>query len=160
MTIKERAKIVDKKLAELYPNPPIPLDHKDSYTLLVAVLLSAQCTDARVNKITPTLFASASDPLSMSKLSIDQINTIVRPCGLAPKKAQAIHGLSEILLNKHGGAGTQNFRRIRRITRCRAQNSFRCNGSVLRVPRFSSRYSYSSTSSKVEINQWEKCHSN
>ncbi|MDA8824211.1 endonuclease III, partial [Opitutales bacterium] len=83
MTIKERAKLVDKKLAELYPKPPIPLDHKDSYTLLVAVLLSAQCTDARVNKITPTLFASAADPFAMSKLSIDQINTIVRPCGLA-----------------------------------------------------------------------------
>lgn len=115
MTVKERAKLVDKKLAELYPNPPIPLDHKDSYTLLVAVLLSAQCTDARVNKITPTLFASASDPLAMSKLSIDQINTIVRPCGLAPKKAQAIHGLSEIILNKHGGHVPNTFEELEEL---------------------------------------------
>jgi endonuclease-3 len=115
MKIKERAKIVDKKLAELYPNPPIPLDHKDSYTLLIAVLLSAQCTDARVNKITPTLFATASDPLSMSKLSIDQINTIVRPCGLAPKKAQAIHGLSKILLNKHRGEVPKTFEELEEL---------------------------------------------
>ena len=115
MTIKERAKLVDKKLAELYPNPPIPLDHKDSYTLLVAVLLSAQCTDARVNKITPTLFASAADPFAMSKLSIDQINTIVRPCGLAPKKAQAIHGLSEIILNKHGGHVPNTFEELEEL---------------------------------------------
>ena len=115
MKIKERANIVDKKLADLYPNPPIPLDHKDSYTLLIAVLLSAQCTDARVNKITPTLFATASDPLSMSKLSIDQINTIVRPCGLAPKKAQAIHGLSKILLNKHGGEVPKTFEELEEL---------------------------------------------
>ena len=115
MTVKERAKLVDKKLAELYPNPPIPLDHKDSYTLLVAVLLSAQCTDSRVNKITPTLFESASDPLAMSKLSIDQINTIVRPCGLAPKKAQAIHGLSEIILNKHGGQVPNTFEELEEL---------------------------------------------
>ena len=90
MKITERATLVDHELAKLYPNPPIPLDHEDSYTLLIAVLLSAQCTDARVNKITPNLFKLASNPLSMSQLSVDEINTIVRPCGLSPRKAKAI----------------------------------------------------------------------
>ena len=81
MKIRERAEFIDHELARLYPNPPIPLDHTNSYTLLIAVLLSAQCTDARVNKITPSLFGLACNPVSMSKLSVDKINSIVRPCG-------------------------------------------------------------------------------
>ncbi|MGY9016444.1 MAG: endonuclease III domain-containing protein, partial [Rhodospirillales bacterium] len=101
MKILERAAFIDNKLAKLYPNPPIPLDHKDSYTLLIAVLLSAQCTDARVNLITPALFKLASNPKVMDALSVDQIDSIVRPCGLAPRKAQAIHQLSGILLKKY-----------------------------------------------------------
>lgn len=103
MMKKEKAVFVRQKLEELYPNPPIPLDHKDPYTLLVAVLLSAQCTDARVNKTTPGLFELADNPAAMSRLGVDQINDIVRPCGLAPRKAQSIHRLSEILLEKHKG---------------------------------------------------------
>jgi endonuclease-3 len=101
--MRERAEFIDRELANLYPNPPIPLDHTNSYTLLIAVLLSAQCTDARVNKITPDLFKLASDPLNMTKLSVDQINSVVRPCGLAPRKAKAIHGLSLILLTNIPG---------------------------------------------------------
>ena len=115
MKIRERAELIDRKLANLYPNPPIPLDHTNSYTLLIAVLLSAQCTDARVNKITPGLFKLASDPLSMSKLSVDEINSIVRPCGLAPRKAKAIHGLSLILLQKHGGQVPQTFEELEEL---------------------------------------------
>ena len=88
MKIAERAKIVDSMLAELYPNPPIPLDHTNTFTLLVAVLLSAQCTDARVNKTTPELFKIASNAKNMAKLSVEKINSIVRPCGLAPRKAK------------------------------------------------------------------------
>ncbi|MEO0796389.1 MAG: endonuclease III [Verrucomicrobiota bacterium] len=103
MTKKERAAHIDERLAELYPNPPIPLDHTDPYTLLIAVLLSAQCTDKRVNLTTPALFAKADNPSDMARLSVDDINTIVRPCGLAPRKAQAIHRLSEILLEQHDG---------------------------------------------------------
>ena len=115
MKIRERAELIDRKLANLYPNPPIPLDHTNSYTLLIAVLLSAQCTDARVNKITPGLFKQASDPLSMSKLSVDEINSIVRPCGLAPRKAKAIHGLSLILLQKHRGQVPQTFEELEEL---------------------------------------------
>ncbi len=101
MKLKERIEYIDKKLNELYPDPPIPLDHSDPYTLLIAVLLSAQCTDARVNRVTPALFALANSPQAMAEQSIDKINSIVRPCGLAPKKAKAILGLSKILLEKH-----------------------------------------------------------
>ena len=115
MKISERATLVDHELAKLYPNPPIPLDHEDSYTLLIAVLLSAQCTDARVNKITPNLFKLASHPLSMSQLSVDEINTIVRPCGLSPRKAQAIHGLSQILLDKHEGKVPRSFEELEEL---------------------------------------------
>ncbi len=101
MKLKERIEYIDKKLNELYPDPPIPLDHSDPYTLLIAVLLSAQCTDARVNRVTPALFDLANSPQAMAEQSIDKINSIVRPCGLAPKKAKAILGLSKILLQKH-----------------------------------------------------------
>jgi len=113
--MRERAELIDRELANLYPNPPIPLDHTNSFTLLIAVLLSAQCTDARVNKITPGLFKLASDPLNMSKLSVDEINTIVRPCGLAPRKAKAIHGLSLILLQKHDGQVPRTFEELEEL---------------------------------------------
>ena len=109
MNLKERVAFIDKKLEELYPDPPIPLDHTDPYTLLIAVLLSAQCTDARVNQVTPTLFELANTPQMMAKQSIEQINRIVRPCGLAPRKANAIHGLSRILIEKHCGLVPDNF---------------------------------------------------
>ncbi|GAB5560204.1 MAG: endonuclease III [Synoicihabitans sp.] len=100
---------MEDRLAELYPETPIPLDHFDAYTLLVAVLLSAQCTDKRVNLTTPTLFALASTPQEMAKKSVEEINAIVRPCGLAPRKAQAIQGLSQILIDQHGGEVPRTF---------------------------------------------------
>ncbi len=103
MTLKERALHVRRRLDEFFPDPPIPLDHKDAYTLLVAVLLSAQCTDVRVNKTTPALFALADSPEAMAALDVERINAIVRPCGLAPRKAEAIHALSRILVERHGG---------------------------------------------------------
>jgi endonuclease-3 len=99
----ERAAYVLKRLQELYPNPPIPLDHKDPYTLLIAVLLSAQCTDERVNKVTPSLFARADNPHTMAKLSVEEIREIIRPCGLSPMKSKGIAGLSRILLDQHDG---------------------------------------------------------
>ena len=101
MKLKERVAFIDQKLEELYPEPPIPLDHVDPYTLLIAVLLSAQCTDARVNKVTPALFQLASTPEEMAQRSVDEINAIVRPCGLAPRKAKAIHELSHLLIKLH-----------------------------------------------------------
>jgi len=96
-------------LERLYPEIPIPLDHKDSYTLLIAVLLSAQSTDVRVNQITPILFARASTPTEMVKLSVEEIREIIRPVGLSPMKSKGIHGLSKILLEKHQGRVPQDF---------------------------------------------------
>lgn len=100
---KEKAKAIARILDELYPNPPIPLQHQDPYTLLVAVLLSAQCTDERVNRITPILFERASTPGEMVKLDVSEIREIIRPCGLAPRKSQAIYDLSKILLENYDG---------------------------------------------------------
>ena len=103
MLRKERAAFIQNRLQQLYPETPIPLDHKDPYTLLIAVLLSAQCTDVRVNQITPLLFARADSPQEMVKLSVEEIKEIIRPCGLSPMKSKGISGLSHILLNEHGG---------------------------------------------------------
>jgi len=103
MTKKERADYILHHLEELYPETPIPLDHVDPYTLLVAVLLSAQCTDARVNTVTPALFERASNPHDMMRVPVAEVLAIVKPCGLAPKKAAAIVGLSKILVEQHGG---------------------------------------------------------
>ena len=103
MLRKERAAYIQNRLQQLYPETPIPLDHRDPYTLLIAVLLSAQCTDIRVNQITPLLFARANTPQDMVKLSVEEIKEIIRPCGLSPMKSKGIAGLSQILLNEHGG---------------------------------------------------------
>lgn len=99
----ERVALVQARLEALYPEPPIPLDHRDPYTLLIAVLLSAQCTDARVNQVTPALFALADNPAAMATLPEETIRTVIRPCGLSPQKARAIRRLSEILVAEHGG---------------------------------------------------------
>ena len=96
-------------LEQLYPETPIPLNHKDTYTLLIAVLLSAQCTDERVNKITPILFSKADNPFDMVKLSVEEIKTIIRPCGLSPRKSKAIHELSKIIIEKHQGIVPNSF---------------------------------------------------
>ena len=101
MNKKNKVKYLIKELETLFPEVPVPLNHKDSYTLLIAVLLSAQCTDERVNKITPQLFKKANSPKKMCKLSIDEIYKIIRPCGLAPQKSKAIYNLSKILKEKY-----------------------------------------------------------
>lgn len=103
MNKTERAEYIYKRLEELFPETPIPLDHTDPYTLVIAVLLSAQCTDVRVNKVTPFLFARANTPAQMVKLSVEEIESIIKPCGLAPRKAKAIYELSQILLDKFNG---------------------------------------------------------
>ncbi len=112
MTKKEKAKFVVEELEKLYPETPIPLDHSDPYTLLIAVLLSAQCTDERVNQITPQLFSKASTPQDMIKLRVDEIREIIKPCGLSPRKSQAIFDLSHIILNKHNGNVPQTFEEL------------------------------------------------
>ena len=103
MTKQEKVQFAIDTLQELYPNPPIPLDYKDPYTLLISVLMSAQSTDVRVNQITPLLFEKADNPYAMVKLSVEEIRDIIRPVGLSPMKAKGIHGLSEILIEKHNG---------------------------------------------------------
>jgi endonuclease-3 len=109
MTRKEKAAFVSMKLAELYPRTSIPLDHEDPYTLLVAVVLSAQCTDKKVNEITPLLFAKARTPQQMMRLRVEEIQEIIRPCGLSPMKSRGILGLSRIIVEEHGGKVPQRF---------------------------------------------------
>ncbi|MEC9143904.1 MAG: endonuclease III [Pseudomonadota bacterium] len=105
----ERIEFIDRRLDELYPDPPVPLDHQDPFTLLVAVLLSAQCTDERVNQVTPSLFELADNPFEMAGYSADTIREIIKPCGLSPQKSKAIRRLSEILIEEHGGEVPQDF---------------------------------------------------
>jgi len=109
MTKKEKGIFILTELERLYPETPIPLDHSDAYTLLIAVLLSAQCTDERVNKITPNLFKKAKTPHEMILLSVEEIREIIRPCGLSPRKSQAIWDLSNIIIDKHLGEVPSNF---------------------------------------------------
>lgn len=109
MTKKEKAAYIVEQLEALYPEYEVPLDHKDAYTLLIAVLLSAQCTDVRVNKITPILFARADNPYAMIKLEVEEIREIIKPCGLSPRKSKAIYDLSHIIINEHGGEVPANF---------------------------------------------------
>ena len=109
MTKAEKVQFVIDTLDQLYPEIPIPLDHKDPYTLLIAVLLSAQCTDVRVNQITPLLFSKADNPYDMVKLSVEEIKEIIKPCGLSPMKSKGIYGLSQLLIEKHNGEVPQNF---------------------------------------------------
>lgn len=109
MKKKEKLEFIVNTLQELYPETPIPLNHHDPYTLLVAVLLSAQCTDERVNQVTPHLFALADNPADMARLEVEQIKAIIRPCGLSPAKSKAIHTLSGMIINQFGGKVPADF---------------------------------------------------
>ncbi len=115
MLIAERAAYILHRLQELYPETPVPLDHRDPFTLLVAVLLSAQCTDERVNKVTPALFELADNPADMAALDVSQIKAIIQPCGLSPQKSKAIKRLSEILLEEHGGEVPADMAALERL---------------------------------------------
>ena len=116
MTTKtERAAWIDRRLAKLYPETPVPLVHHDAFTLLVAVLLSAQCTDKRVNEVTPALFALGDTPEKMMRVPVAEIQRVIRPCGLSPQKAKAIAGLSRILVEQHGGAVPRTFAELEEL---------------------------------------------
>ena len=115
MNKKERIRFIIEELEKKYPKVHIPLDHKDPYTLLIAVLLSAQCTDVRVNKITPILFKKADNPYDMVKMSIDEIKDIIRPCGLSPMKSKGIYGLSKILIDKYKGKVPADFELLEQL---------------------------------------------
>jgi endonuclease-3 len=115
MTKAQKVQFVMDTLNEIYPTIPIPLDHKDPYTLLIAVLMSAQSTDVRVNQITPLLFTKADNPYDMVKLTIEEIREIIKPVGLSPMKAKGIHGLSQILIDKHNGQVPQSFEALEEL---------------------------------------------
>ena len=115
MTKKEKVDFIVEELEKLYPETPIPLDHTNPYTLLIAVLLSAQCTDERVNQITPILFKRADNPFDMVKLTVNEIKEIIRPCGLSPRKSQAIFTLSEMLIEKYNGEVPQSFEALEEL---------------------------------------------
>ena len=112
MTKNERTDFIQRRLQELYPDPAIPLKHRDPYTLLVAVLLSAQCTDVRVNRITPALFALGDTPEAMAQAPVERIEEVIRPCGLSPSKSKAISELSKILVKRHGGRVPRTFEEL------------------------------------------------
>jgi endonuclease-3 len=114
-TRQARAAHVERTLEDMYPKPPIPLDHRDAFTLLVAVVLSAQCTDTRVNLVTPELFALADTPEKMTGIPVAEIQRIIRPCGLSPQKAKAISGLSRIIVEKHGGEVPKTFEELEEL---------------------------------------------
>ena len=115
MTKQEKVDFTIRTLQELYPKIPIPLDHKDPYTLLIAVLMSAQSTDVRVNQITPLLFDRADNPFAMVRLSVDEIREIIKPVGLSPMKSKGIHGLSQILIDKYNGEVPQSFEALEEL---------------------------------------------
>ncbi|MEL6944661.1 MAG: endonuclease III, partial [Bacteroidota bacterium] len=115
MTKQEIANDIVNILEELYPETPVPLDHLDNYTLLIAVLLSAQCTDKRVNEVTPFLFAEADNPYDMAKMDVDAIRQIIRPCGLSPRKSKAISELSHILIDKYDGQVPESFEALEEL---------------------------------------------
>jgi endonuclease-3 len=133
---QEKANYISDRLQELYPNPPMPLDHTDAYTLLIAVLLSAQCTDIRVNKTTPILFKMASTPQEMVKHSVQEIQNIIRPCGLSPAKASAIHRLSQILLDKHNGVVPGNFEDLEELPGVGHKTASVVMSHIFNVPAF------------------------
>ena len=136
MLKKERVEYIINKLEQLYPQTPIPLDHQDSYTLLIAVLLSAQCTDKRVNQITPHLFKKASNPHDMIKLSIKAIENIIRPCGLGPQKASAIYKLSQILIKKHLNKVPATFKELEALPGVGHKTASVIMAQVFNIPSF------------------------
>lgn len=133
---KLRAQFIHQKLEELFPETPIPLDHSNAFTLLIAVLLSAQCTDERVNKVTPNLFKLADNPYDMIKLSVEEIENIIRPCGLAPRKAKGIFGLSKILIDEHNGEIPCSFEELEKLPGVGHKTASVVMAQVFNVPAF------------------------
>ncbi len=136
MTKAQKVQFVMDTLDEIYPTIPIPLDHKDPYTLLIAVLMSAQSTDVRVNQITPLLFAKADNPYDMIKMTVDEIREIIKPVGLSPMKAKGIHGLSHILIDKHNGQVPQSFEALEELPAVGHKTASVVMSQAFNVPAF------------------------
>ena len=136
MNKKESIKFIIDELEKKYPEVPVPLDHKDPYTLLIAVLLSAQCTDVRVNKITPILFKKADNPFDMVKMSVEEIKAIIRPCGLSPMKSKGIYGLSKILIDKYNGEVPADFNLLEELPAVGHKTASVVMSQAFKVPAF------------------------
>ena len=136
MNKAQKVQFVIETLQKTYPKIPIPLDHKDPYTLLIAVLLSAQCTDVRVNKITPLLFSKADNPFDMVKLTVEEIKNIIRPCGLSHMKSKGIHGLSKILIKKHNGEVPKSFEELEELPAVGHKTASVVMSQAFNVPAF------------------------
>lgn len=136
MTKQDKVNYIIKTLRQIYPQIPIPLDHKDPYTLLIAVLLSAQCTDVRVNQITPLLFQLADNPYEMIKHTIDDIREIIKPCGLSPMKSKGIYGLSRILIDKHNGQVPKSFEALEELPSVGHKTASVVMSQAFNVPAF------------------------
>ena len=136
MTKQQKVEFTIKTLQTLYPEIPIPLDHKDPYTLLIAVLLSAQCTDVRVNQITPLLFSKADNPYDMVKMHVDEIKEIIKPCGLSPMKSKGIYGLSKILIEQYNGQVPQNFEALEALPAVGHKTASVVKSQAFGVPAF------------------------
>ena len=136
MNKAQKVQFVIETLQKTYPKIPIPLNHKDPYTLLIAVLLSAQCTDVRVNKITPLLFSKADNPFDMVKLTVEEIKNIIRPCGLSPMKSKGIHGLSKILIKKHNGEVPKSFEELEELPAVGHKTASVVMSQAFNVPAF------------------------
>ena len=136
MTKSEKVEFVINSLEQLYPETPTPLDHKDPYTLLIAVLLSAQSTDARVNTITPLLFEKADNPYDMIKLTVDQIREIIKPVGLSPMKSKGIHGLSKILVEQYDGKVPESFEALEALPAVGHKTASVVMAQAFNVPAF------------------------
>ena len=136
MNKAQKVQFVIETLQKTYPKIPIPLDHKVPYTLLIAVLLSAQCTDVRVNKITPLLFSKADNPFDMVKLTVEEIKNIIRPCGLSPMKSKGIHGLSKILIKKHNGEVPRSFEELEELPAVGHKTASVVMSQAFNVPAF------------------------
>lgn len=136
MNKAQKVQFVMDTLDEIYPTIPIPLDHKDPYTLLIAVLMSAQSTDVRVNQITPLLFAKADNPYDMIKMTVEEIREIIKPVGLSPMKAKGIHGLSHILIDKHNGEVPQSFEALEELPAVGHKTASVVMSQAFNVPAF------------------------
>ena len=149
MIKSERAEFVLARLQALYPNPPVPLDHSNAFTLLVAVLLSAQCTDERVNMVTPELFAKADNARDMAKVRVPTILRIIRSCGLSPRKSKAISELSKILVDEHDGEVPADMEALERLPGVGHKTGQRCDGSSIWCSCLSRGHSHPSLGSTV-----------
>ena len=160
MTKAEKVNDILNILDKHFPDPEVPLRHKDAYTLLISVLLSAQCTDVMVNKTTPFLFKQADNPYDMIKMSVEEIREIIRPCGLSPMKSKGIHGLSKILIEKYKGEVPNTFEELEDTSSGGPQNSFSCHDTMVRVACVSRRHTYPPVGVPLGINQWQECGAN